>query len=145
MKRAAVGNTPQHRAKTTTASKTTSKYGSYCLRKKRTLKIKQYAAAVRKITQAVKEIPASDRILRRRDLIGVPLAASRENKTAFIPARKLALTLSAAAISISLKLRPNTASPRMGIIAAMHATNREAANAPLKEKSGQTVSQEQFK
>jgi len=104
------------------------------------LKIKQYAAAVRNITQAVKEILASDRILRRRDIIGVPLAANRENKTAFIPARKLALTLSAAAISISLKLLPNTASPRMGIMALMHATNREAAKAPLKKKISHTVS-----
>jgi hypothetical protein len=140
MKRAAVGHTPQHRATTTTASKTTSKYGSYFLRKKTMLKIKQYAAVVRKITQAVKEMLASERILRQRDINGVPLATSRENKTAFISARKLALTLSATAISISLKLRPNMVSLRMGIIAAMHATNREAAKAPLKKKNSHTVS-----
>jgi hypothetical protein len=130
MKSAAVGHIPQNRAKTTITSSTTSKYGSYILRKKTTLNIKQYAAVVRKITQAVKEIRGSYKILRRREINCALPAASRENKTAFIPARKLALTLNAAAISISLKIRPNITSPRMGVIAAIHATNREAAKAP---------------
>lgn len=134
MKRAAVGHTPKQRDTTTIASKTTSKYGSYFLRKKRTLKIKQYAAAVREITQTVKEMPGSDRILKRRvNIWGLP-AAKRENKTALIPARKLALTLSAAAMSMSLKMRPNISSPIMGVIAAIHATKRLAAKAPLRKK-----------
>jgi hypothetical protein len=133
-KRAAVGNTPKQRDKMTIASKTTSKYGSYFLRKKMTLKIKQYAAVVRETTHAVKEMLGSDRILKWRDNIWGPLAAKRENKTALIPARKLALTLSAAAMSMSLKMRPNMASPIMGVIAAMHATKRLAAKAPLKKK-----------
>jgi len=63
--RATVGHTGQYRAITTTASKTTSKYRSYFLRKKMMLKNKQYAAVVRKITQAVKEMLGSNRILRQ--------------------------------------------------------------------------------
>jgi len=132
MNKAAVGHNPQHRERMANTNNILSKNGSYILRKNKMLKIKQYAAAVRETTQTVKEMLGSNKNLYQRGNGGRPSsAAKRENKTALIPAKKLAPTLNAAAMSNVLKMRPNIASPMIGVIAAIHATKREPAKAPI--------------